>query len=71
MKTALFMVALFVGGAVFTGLVGLYISLPPSTVECSDMCGGRALGFALRCALAGGLLLTAIGWAVAKVRRRN
>lgn len=68
MKTAMLLLALFVGGAIVGGLTGLFIALPPSTVECGDECGVRALAFALRCALAGGVALAIAGRIMAKAR---
>jgi hypothetical protein len=63
--------ALLASGAIAGGLIGLLIALPPSTVECGDECGVRALVFALRCAVVSGVLIACAGGIVVKVRSRN
>ena len=70
-KPAMPAVALLSCGALVGGVVGLYMALPPSTVECGDECGARALVFALRCALASGIVLAIAARLLAKVRHRE
>ncbi|WP_098493660.1 hypothetical protein [Collimonas sp. PA-H2] len=46
--------------AIVAALVGLYAALPPSTVECGDECGGKALEFALGSGLTGGIFFAVL-----------
>ena len=69
--TLVLALALLVSGAIAGGLIGLLIALPPSTIECGDECGVRALIFALRCAMVSGVLTACAGGIVVKVRGRN
>jgi hypothetical protein len=71
MKTAMLSLAMFVSGAIAGGLLGLLVSLPPSTAECGDECGGRALTFAFHCGLASGFLLAVASSIVTKARMRK
>jgi hypothetical protein len=71
MKTAMLGVALLTCGAIVGGSIGLLIALPPSTVECGDECGVRALVFALRCAMVSSILIACTGAIIVKVRSRN